>query len=115
MTLYNPIRDSGYRFKAALLVLSGALVAGVAGAAPSDDVPTLVVRYDPAALATDEGAKALYRQLVRAADQVCLALPAQGHGVNQALAQCREKAVAGAVEQIHNQRLAAIASHYRRG
>jgi UrcA family protein len=116
MTLYNPIRDSGIRFKAVLLVLSGALAAGAATAAPSDDAPTLVVHYNPATLATDSGAKALYHRLVLAADQVCPSEPASGHWVNPALAECREKAIAGAVEKIHSQRLAAIAmSNSRHG
>jgi UrcA family protein len=82
--------------------------AGAAVASPQDEfVPTLVVRYTTDALATDSGAKGLYRRLARAAEEVCPS-PTNAHLLNRAIAKCRADAIAGAVNKINNQRLAAV-------
>jgi len=48
--------------------LAGVAAAGAAGASPaSSDVPALAVRFNSEMLATDSGARALYRRLARAA------------------------------------------------
>src|SRR5882757_4600597 len=51
-----------------LMVLCGIVSAAAAGAVnaatPDDDVPRLVVRYNAQSLATESGARALYRRLV---------------------------------------------------
>jgi UrcA family protein len=88
--------------------LAALAAAGAAVASPQDElVPTLVVRYSTDALATDSGAKALYRRLARAAEDVCPA-PSNTRLLNPAIAKCREDAITGAVNKIHNQRLAAV-------
>lgn len=91
--------------------IAGATAAGAASAATSnDDVPTLKLRYAADTLDTDHGAKVLYSRLVHAAEQVC---PAQFIGsrlVSTAVLRCRDEAVARAVHQINNSRLAAVYS-----
>jgi UrcA family protein len=94
---------------ALLMILCGMVGATAASAAtPEDDVPALKVRYTADALDTDHGAKVLYTRLVHAAEQVC---PAQFSGsrlVSAAVQGCRDQAVARAVHQINNSRLAAV-------
>jgi UrcA family protein len=86
--------------------LAALAVAGAASAAPASE-PTLVVRYDTAALETDVGARHVYAQIARAAERVC---PNVSYSllVSSAVLKCREEAISGAVGKIHNQRLAAI-------
>jgi UrcA family protein len=88
---------------------AGALSAGLAGAAPAaDDVPRLVVQYTAESLRTDDGARALYRRLVKAAERVC---PTSSTGyplVRPVVTECRKQALARAVLDIHNERLAAL-------
>jgi len=88
----------------AALAVAGA--ASAAGAAPASE-PTLVVRYDSAALETDAGARHVYAQIARAAERVC---PNVSYSllVSHEVLKCREEAISGAVGKIHNQRLAAI-------
>jgi UrcA family protein len=87
--------------------LAALAAAGAAGASPaSSDVPARVVRYNADMLATDCGAHTVYRQIMRAAEQVC---PNDYSPlISQRALACREQAVAGAVNKIHNERLAAV-------
>jgi UrcA family protein len=89
--------------------LAGVAAAGAAGASPAlSDVPALTVQFNSDMLATDSGARALYRRLARAAEQVCPPQPTSTRLVPAAVAECRAQAIAGAVDKIHNQRLAAV-------
>ena len=89
----------------------GATVAGAASAATlSDDAPALKLRYSADALDTDRGAKVLYTRLVHAAEQVCPADFTGSRLVSSAVQTCRDQAVARAVHQINNSRLAAVYS-----
>jgi UrcA family protein len=87
--------------------LAGLAAAGAAGASPAGDVPVRVVRYSADMLATDSGARTVYRRIARAAEQVC---PNNSYSllVSNRVLECREQAIAGAVNKIHNQRLAAL-------
>jgi UrcA family protein len=86
----------------------GLAAAGVAAASPtSPDVPALVVRYNADMLATDSGARALYRRLVEAAADVC-PQSTESRIARPKVVQCRNEAIAAAVSKIHNQRLAAV-------
>jgi UrcA family protein len=100
------------KITAKMLLLGGLAAlaaAGVAGASPaSSDVPALSVRYHADMLSTDIGARALYRRLSEAAEQVCPAQPTETRIVNEKVMKCRNQAIAAAVEKIHNQRLAAV-------
>jgi UrcA family protein len=88
--------------------IAGLGVAGVAAASPANgEAPALVVQYSAGLLDTDSGARALYHRIAKAAEQVC---PNTSYSllVNRATIECRRQAIAGAVEKIHNQRLAAV-------
>jgi len=105
-------RAAAMRFKAALLMLSAgagwALGMGAAHAADADgDAPSRVVRYRSEALGTDSGVQLLYRRIVNAAKLVC---PEESRdlALNAQVAACRAQAVAHAIQQIDNTRLAAF-------
>jgi UrcA family protein len=88
---------------------AGLAVAGAAGASPaSGDAPALAVRFSADMLATDSGAKALYRRLAQAAEQVCPSQPTETRIVPAEVVKCREQAITAAVNKIHNQRLATV-------
>jgi UrcA family protein len=88
---------------------AGLAAAGAAGASPaSSDVATLAVRFNPDMLATDSGARALYRRLALAAEKVCPPQPTVSRLIPDAVVKCREQAITAAVNEIHNQRLAAV-------
>jgi UrcA family protein len=92
---------------------AGLAAAGTAGASPaSSDVPELAVQFNSDMLATDSGARALYRRLAHAAEQVCPPQPSSTWLVPAAVAKCREEAISGAVNKIHNQRLASVHAAY---
>jgi UrcA family protein len=94
-----------------LMILCGIAGATAAGAAtPNEDVPTLKVRYTADTLETDHGAKVLYTRLVHAAEQVCPAEFTGSRLVSPSVQTCRDQAVARAVHQINNSRLAAVYS-----
>ena len=81
--------------------------AGMASAAtPDQDVPTITVKYDPAILESDTGARQLYSRLARAAVEVCPSY--EPHLVSRQVQECREHAIEGAVAKVHNPRLAAV-------
>ena len=89
--------------------VAAAGAAGAAGASPaSSDVPTLTVQFKSEMLATDSGARALHRRLARAAEQVCPPQPSSTRLIPDAVTKCREEAISGAVDKIHNQRLAEV-------
>jgi len=88
---------------------AGLAAAGAAGASPaSSDAPALAVRFSADMLATDSGARALYRRLEQAAEQVCPPQPTETRIVPEGVAKCRAQAITAAVNKIHNQRLAAV-------
>jgi UrcA family protein len=94
-----------------ILLLGGFALAaaGAAGASPaSSDVAALAVRFNPDMLATDSGARALYRRLAQAAQQVCAPQPTGTRLIPDSVLKCREQAITAAVNKIHNQRLAAV-------
>jgi UrcA family protein len=81
--------------------------AGVAGAATPDlDAPSIAVKYDPASLDTNDGARQLYARLANAAVEVCPSYDA--HWISHQVEVCRAHAIESAVAKVHNPRLAAI-------
>jgi UrcA family protein len=116
-------RAAGPRAKFALLVLGsfgGVMAAGAVSAAspasPASDVPTVVVKYSRESLATDEGVHALYRRITLAAKQVCPESSMRSLGIQRKVEQCRNQAIARAIGQIDNSRLAALhAVHSKSG
>lgn len=86
----------------------GAVGAGAASAASAaDDVPRQVVTFSPGTLNTDAGARSVYHRIVQAAEEVC-PIASGTRFVTPGVAQCRAQAVARAVHQIDNPRLAAL-------
>ena len=93
----------------AAAAVAGFGFAAAAGAQSSDNqVRQLAVRYSPASLDTDSGTRQLYARLVSAAGKVC----EQPYGLvtSAAVIDCRKQAVARAVAQIHNSRLAELSA-----
>jgi UrcA family protein len=107
-----PPRAAGLRGKFALLTLAsvvGIMGAGAAGAAsPAADVPTVVVKYSQESLANDGGVQDLYRRITIAARQVCPDASFRDLAAQHRVAQCRVEAMARAIRQIGNSRLAAL-------
>jgi UrcA family protein len=125
MTTFIQVRADGPRTRAAVsrvryaLLLSAALgcalaaassnAAATAGNAIAADgaVRTLVVKFSADTLDSDQGVHALYRKIVKAADEVCPQSDSS-RWVSGAVRACRKQAVARAVGQINNPHLAAL-------
>jgi UrcA family protein len=87
----------------------GAAFIGAASAASTDDgAPSVTVRYNPQSLDTESGARALYSRLVKAAVEVCPQTPNSTPWISGPVRECREQALARAVFQVNNPRLAAV-------
>jgi UrcA family protein len=94
---------------AATLIASVALAPSL-WAAPSDDVPSVIVKYDASKAATPDGALSLYAQLQYAARQVCPSDRAGDLMYAGTVRQCRKQALDRAVSQIHERHLVEIAA-----
>jgi UrcA family protein len=95
------------------LALAGALAAlaftSVASAAsPSDSVPSIRVRYDDLNLTTASGVASLYSRISRAADAVCPRADIRDLRGMDYRNQCRADAVARAVSEVNNAKLAML-------
>ena len=107
------------------LAAAGALAAAallgtpaVATAAqPAAAVPQLTVHYSYRDLATDQGTRALYERITLAARAVCPTYDPRDLDAFAASQQCQREAVARAVGEVGNGRLAAVYSraHAHRG
>jgi UrcA family protein len=87
--------------------IGAASAAGVASAATPDlDVLTLAVKYDPATLDSDAGARQLYARLAKAAAEVCPNY--EPHFISRQVQVCRSHALENAVAKVHNERLVAV-------
>jgi UrcA family protein len=105
-------KTTGSRARLALLLVgsvAGIVAAGAANAAsPGSDAPSLVVKYDPRSLATDDGVNRLYRRITYAAGQVCPDAAIRDLAAQRNVQQCRSHAVATAIKSIDNAQLAAL-------
>jgi len=95
------------------LALAGALAAalcapGAFAAAQTDNVPTLTVRYSDLNLASSEGVDALYRRIANAASKVCPDTGIRDLTSLAAARQCQVEAIARAVQQVNNPKLAVV-------
>jgi UrcA family protein len=88
--------------------LLGALSVGTASAGTADDAPSIVVKYDPASLASEAGARALYQRLERVAQHVCPEASGRSLATLEAARSCEKQAIARAVREINSPRLAEI-------
>jgi UrcA family protein len=113
---FRPLTRASLAQSLLACVLTATAAAASAGPACADDVATAVpsdvnavrVSYHDLDLATDAGSQALYQRITQAARKVCavsdirdLTALAQSEG-------CERAAVAHAVRQVHNARLAAV-------
>ena len=101
------------RAKIALWMIAGSLGCALGAAAASaatvdSDVPSLVVRFDRASLASDSGVRDLYRRIVLASRQVCPTPDVRDLQAMQLIKACRQQAVSRAIQQIDSPQLAAL-------
>jgi UrcA family protein len=120
MSNFITARAAGSRVKFASLLLgslAGVMAVGAACAAsPDSDVPSVVVKYSEQSLATDGGVNDLYRRITNAAKQVCPEASIRNLSALSRVEACRDQAVARAIRQIDNSRLAALhAAHSKNG
>jgi UrcA family protein len=102
---------------AACLVIAPGL-ASAADLAPTraDASPSITVRYTDLNLATEAGTTALYARLVAAARHVCTVSDIRNLRQVAAAEACQQQAIANAVRDVHNPKLAAVYSaHLRHG
>ncbi len=89
--------------------LAGVMAVGAASAAsPDSDVPAIVLKYSEQSLTTDEGVHTLYRRITNAAKQVCPDASKASLSRMRPTEECRNQAIARAIRQIDNSRLAAL-------
>jgi UrcA family protein len=99
----------------AVFAASGATVA--LAAAPTDEAPSVRVRYDDLNLSSVAGTNALYQRIVKAARDVCPdAYSSRDMDTRVASERCQAAAIAKAVRDVNSPQLAAIhASHVSHG
>lgn len=103
----RPLAGLGLLAATALLASPG----HVGATQPSGYLPAVSLNYALTDLATEQGTRALYRRIARAADEVC---PPYIEGSlafsrERALVRsCRQQAIDRAIQQIGNRRLAAV-------
>jgi UrcA family protein len=68
----------------------------------------VVVKYDRQSLGTDDGVNNLYRRITTAAAKVCANPDSRNLAAREHVEQCRSHAVAAAIRQIDNAKLAAL-------
>jgi len=108
----NHFITTGSRNKFALVVLAG--LAGLAAfgtasaASPGSGAPTLAVHYTEQSLATDRGVNELYHRIASAAAKVCPDVSIRDLGAMRQVEACRNEAIARAIAQIDNSKLAAL-------
>jgi UrcA family protein len=98
-------------FAAATLTLAATLAPVVQAA----DVPAITLHYATAKVATEAGARDLYRRIAVAAEQVCPAAVGSDLGSEARTKRCQADAIARAVGQVKEQRVVEIAARARRG
>jgi UrcA family protein len=103
--------------------LAASLLVGTLGIAHAgtptpveDNVPSVAVSYGDLNIASAEGARTLYARIAAAARQVCPRLDVRDVEMTASVHSCREAAIARAVRDINDPRLAALqAEHAKRG
>jgi UrcA family protein len=77
-------------------------------AVPSSDVPSVTVRYSDLDLTTTVGVNTLYRRIANAAYNVCPRPDMRDLQATGVADQCRAEAVARAVHDVNNPKLAMV-------
>ena len=107
-------RHSALRSRAvtALVVLTVvATLASARGVSAAELYATKTVYYKFSELATDEGARALYRRIAEAAAMACPPEDSRRPDETAVSRECQRQAIERAVARIDNARLAAIFAH----
>ena len=103
----------------ALLLAASSFALVVPAFAADPPNPSITVRYSDLNLTTEDGAKALYQRIARAARTVCdEALPPRDSLRISHWSQCYQDSVARAVDQVNSAKLTAMyaqAGHRRAG
>jgi UrcA family protein len=89
-------------------IVGAAFIGAASAATTDDDVPRTTVHYNPQSLDTESGARAFYSRLVKAAAEVCPQDSESPHWITAQVRECRAQALARAVFQVNNPRLAAV-------
>jgi UrcA family protein len=91
------------------VAILGAIASGFAGVSTAGDTVTrsVTVKYGDLNVADPEGAAALYRRIVRAAEEVC-ELPQDDLGSLPAVRVCEHKAITDAVTKVGHPQLIAV-------
>jgi UrcA family protein len=112
MTIANVDLKLNRRIGAALAVIAGCIVAAASHPADAatrpDDVPSMTVKYADLDIASEDGARILYRRIARAAAHVCPRADNRdldGLALSQA---CQQQSIARAVQAVSSARLAAV-------
>jgi UrcA family protein len=82
--------------------------AAVAAGASWDGAPSVRVSYAGLDLTSDQGARMLYQRIASAAERVCAHSGTRDLGAYRASRVCERKAIAQAIEQVGNPKVAAI-------
>jgi UrcA family protein len=116
---------STVHFRAALLAIAAGAITVIGTAVwPtaaqagtfSDAAPQVTVPYGDLNLSTDAGTIVLYRRIAAAAREVCPDMYSRNLSVVAASRACRAEAIANAVHEVHNSRLALVhAAHMQHG
>ena len=77
-------------------------------AQPAVEAPQVTISYSPHELASEQGTRALYRRIRTAAESVCPGWNSRDLDEWAASRECQSRAVAQAIGQIGNARLAAL-------
>lgn len=115
MSRIAPQLSSRPRAFTALAAMGAIATAGLLGspatataAQPDAGAPTATVYYTFRDLATEPGTRALYKRILNAAETVCPEYDSRDLTAADQSRQCQREAVARAIRQIANPRLAAV-------
>ncbi len=85
-----------------------------AASEPAEAVPAVTIGYSASDLASDGGARTLYRRIALAARQVCPEYDSRDLQAYEASRTCQRQAVDRALRQVGNPRLASLAQRFAR-
>jgi UrcA family protein len=97
-----------YRFATPIMIFALGFGYQLANAAPSQDVPSVIVHFADLDLAHGEGVAVLYRRLKGAAESVCAAQNGRDLGSQTRYKTCWESALGTAVAKVDQPALTAI-------
>jgi len=99
-----------YRTATKIMILALSLGYQLANAAPSQDAPSVIVRFADLDLTHSEGVAALYRRLKGAAETVCALEDGSGVGSQMRFRMCWQSALGAAVAKLDRP---ALTAYYR--